>query len=135
MEVLATEENKARRNWLMGYGANSYHDVTFEEIDLRLVRSHLLVEWDHAVRNIGTILSGWSLVNKDDVERPVEENPVGASPVGENPVGENPVGENPVGENPIRAWTVGESPFVENPVGENPVGENPVGEIPVEENP
>ena len=55
-EVLASEENKARRNWLMGHGANGRQDVTRKTIDLRVVKEYLLYEWDHTIRNIDRTL-------------------------------------------------------------------------------
>ena len=68
-EVLASEENKARRNWLMGYGANGPQDVTCKTIDLRVVKEYLLYEWDMTIRNIDR--------NLGEVE---SEDPVGDNP-------------------------------------------------------
>ena len=73
-EVLSDKENKARRNWLMGYGANGAHDITLEEIDLRVVKEHLLMAWDHKIRNIGEILGDWNTVTGDDLDALVGEN-------------------------------------------------------------
>lgn len=66
-EVLASDVDQARRNWLMNYGAEGAPEVTTEEIDLREVRGRLVFEWDYMIRNIGKILPDWDLVNKDDL--------------------------------------------------------------------